>query len=116
MSDIDKVEVTFRGGPLDGFVELPISRVTTNGTPVEANVSRICASWGAAHREGELFVGTVMLLPAVPFTQHLERLVEFNQDVLNKYQIDSDDVQDRTLQIVCSYLGTDVVDTHKPSG
>jgi hypothetical protein len=123
MSHFDNVEITFHGGPFDGVVSLPSSKVVLNQTPLQSSIitplqskiAAICACWGDAHNEGRSFVGTEMLLAAVPFKKHLERMVQYNQDVNNKYRVDSADLAHRTLHVALTYLGTSVADTHKPA-
>jgi hypothetical protein len=108
MSHFDYVEVKFHGGPLDGSVSLPASDVGLNKSP---NITAICSSWGDAYRNDRAFAGTVMLLPAVPLKQHLERSVEHNQEVSSKYRVDWADLRDdRTLFVILTYIGTTVTE------
>ena len=107
MSLFDNVEVTFHGGPHDGTVSLTASEVALSRTPMQSNLAGICASWGAAHREDAAFTGTVLLLPAVSLQQHLDRLVNYGQDVQVRYRVDWVDLRDNgTLKLILKYLGT----------
>jgi hypothetical protein len=116
MSHFDYVEVKFHGGPLDGSVLLPASDLGLNKSPVHPNITAICASWGDAFRSDRAFAGTVMLLPAVPLKQQLERSVVHNQDVANRYRVDWADLRDdRTLFLILSYIGTTVTDSPMPN-
>ena len=107
MSLFDYVEVTFHGGPHDGTVSHSASDVASNRTPMQSILAGICSSWRAAQREDTAFTGTVLLLPAVSVQQHLDRLVNYGQDVQVRYRVDWVDLRDNgTLKLILKYLGT----------
>ena len=113
MSLFDYVEVTFHGGPHNGTVSLSASELALNRTPMQSILAGICSSWGAAHREDAAFTGTVLLLPAVS-QQHLDRLVNYGQDVQVRYRVDWVDLRDTgTLKLILKYLGT--TDAQEPT-
>jgi hypothetical protein len=105
MSLFDYVEVTFHGGPHDGTVSLSASELASNRTPMHLILAAICSSWRAALREDAAFAGTVLLLPAVPSQQHLDRLVNHGQDAQVRYRVAWVDLRDNgTLKLILKYL------------
>ena len=107
MSHFDYVEVTFHGGPHDGTVSLSASEVASSRTPMQSNLAGICTSWRAAYSADTAFTGTVLLLPAVSSQQHLDRHLNYGQDVQLRYRVDWVDLRDNgTLKLILKYLGT----------
>jgi len=105
MSLFDYVEVTFHGGPHDGTVSLAASELALDRTPMHSILAGICSSWRAAQREDAAFTGTVLELPAVSPQQHVDRPMNYGQDVQVRYRVAWVDLRDNgTLKLILKYL------------